>query len=190
MTRPRTNHPNTSAPKAKSESPNIRIQRRRVSRGVCRNSADRAYHVPNSTDAQACISPTGSILNSTMAARPRLIDQNAMASGRSFHCRPGRRARRQNSIRPRPSIPYTPKRRGVSMHRRGVKTLHVVKSDRRVDQEAEQAGSDEIPECHRDEEVDRPLVGADPGTLGVPRDSRCSPRLQSRSGPAARLPGR
>ncbi len=70
---PKANHPSTRAPKAKSESPNMRIQRRRVRRGVCRNSADRAYQVPYSTEAHACMSPTGNMLSTTIAARPTLM---------------------------------------------------------------------------------------------------------------------
>ena len=34
---------------------------------VCMNSDERAYQVPYSTDAQACISPTGSILTAPSA---------------------------------------------------------------------------------------------------------------------------
>ena len=91
-------------------SPNIRIHRSLVSIGVWRNSDDRAYQVPTSTDAQACARPIGNVLSRTMAASPMLMDQNAMARGRSFHISPGRRARRQNSISPSPSMPYTPNR--------------------------------------------------------------------------------
>ena len=87
----------------------MRLQRNRVISGVCMNSDDRAYHVPYSTEAQACMSPIGSTLISTIKASPMLIDQNANARGPFFHAFPGRRARRQNSISPSPSIPYTPK---------------------------------------------------------------------------------
>ena len=38
------------------------------------------------------------------------------------------------------------------MQRREVQALHVVQRQRRVDQEAEQARADQVPERHRDEE--------------------------------------
>ena len=53
--------------------------------------------------------------------------------------------------------------RGVAVHRRRVQALHVVERDRRVDEEAEQARADQIPERDGDEEVDRPLVRCHPG---------------------------
>ena len=90
------------------ESPNIRLQRSRFMSVVCMNSDERAYQVPYSTEAHACISPIGSTLISTISANPILIAQNANVSGPFFHAFPGRSARRQNSISPNPSVPYTP----------------------------------------------------------------------------------
>ncbi len=108
----------------------------------------------------------GSMLNRTMAAKPMLMDQNAIDSGRSFHISPGRSARRQKSIKSQAEHAVHAEQRGVSVHRSQVQSLHVVERDRRIDHEAEEAGAHEIPERNGDEEVDRPLVGADPRTVG------------------------
>jgi hypothetical protein len=62
-----TNQPSTIALAAKVVSPNIRIHRSLSINPVCRNSADRAYHVPYSTEAHVCIKPIGSKLISTMS---------------------------------------------------------------------------------------------------------------------------
>ena len=53
--------------------------------------------------------------------------------------------------------------RRVAVDRRRVEALHVVERDRRVDQEAEQARADQVPEGHGDEEVDRPRYAATHG---------------------------
>ena len=53
--------------------------------------------------------------------------------------------------------------RGVRVHRRRVQALDVVERDRRVDQEAEDAGPQHVPEGDGDEEQDRPAIGRDPG---------------------------
>jgi hypothetical protein len=71
--------------------------------------------------------------------------------------------------------------RGVAVDGRGVEALHVVEGDGRVDEEAEEAGADEVPEGDGDEEVDGPLVGLDPGLgtgelavlVGLPADPVC-----------------
>ena len=52
---------------------------------------------------------------------------------------------------------------GVSVQGRGVQTLHVVESDRRIDHEAEEAGAHHVPESHGNEEVDGPFVALHPG---------------------------
>src|SRR5690606_2928186 len=48
------------------------------------------------------------------------------------------------------------------MYRSRVESLHVVEGDWRINQEAENPGADEIPECDGDEAVDWPLIGLDP----------------------------
>src|SRR5688500_11495612 len=50
----------------------------------------------------------------------------------------------------------------MGMDRRGVEALHVIERDRRIDHETEQPCTERIPECDRDEEVDRPIVVAHP----------------------------
>ena len=52
-------------PTANALSPNARIHRSVVMTSVCMNSADRAYHVPCSTDAHVCKSPIGNMLSTT-----------------------------------------------------------------------------------------------------------------------------
>ena len=47
------------------------------------------------------------------------------------------------------------------MHWGEIKPLHIVQSDWMIDHEAEQTGSHEVPERNRNEEINRPLVGAD-----------------------------
>src|SRR5262245_32080582 len=86
MNRLNTNQPSKIAPSANVESPIIRIQRNLSIKPVCKNSDDRAYHVPYSTDAQVCIRPIGSRLINTIRARPMLIAQNELAIGQVFHC--------------------------------------------------------------------------------------------------------
>ena len=88
-----------------STSPGTRIQRRVCMVPVCRNSAERAYQVPRSIDAQACMMPMGNMLSTTMNTRPALMSQNEVFRMPSFHGRPGRRTRRQKSVSPRPSMP-------------------------------------------------------------------------------------
>jgi len=58
-------------------------------------------------------------------------------------------------------MPYTPNS-AVGVYGSEVQSLHVVQSDWRVDHEAEESSSDEIPECDGDKEVAWPSVGADP----------------------------
>ena len=66
------------------------------------------------------------------------------------------------------------------MHRREVEALHVVQRDGRVDEEAEEACADEVPEGDGHEEVNRPLVCADPWTLSGPtRQANVLPRLEA-----------
>ena len=70
--------------------------------------------------------------------------------------------------------------RGVAVQRREVQALHVVQRQRRVDQETEQARTDEVPETHREEEHDRPAVALHPfggaavapGVVGLHADQR------------------
>jgi hypothetical protein len=50
----------------------------------------------------------------------------------------------------------------VGVHGRRVEALHVEEGDRRVDHEAEEPGSHQVPEADRDEEVDGPAVLARP----------------------------
>ena len=52
---------------------------------ACRNSAERAYHIPCSTLAQVCMSPTGSTLIKTISANPMLIDQKEKDRSRVRH---------------------------------------------------------------------------------------------------------
>src|SRR5579883_2966736 len=94
-----------SAPRAKMLSPTIRSQRSWFMPLEWRNSDERAYQVPYSTDAHACIRPMGKMLIRTISASPMLMAQNAKARGAFFHALPGRRARRQNNIKPSPSMP-------------------------------------------------------------------------------------
>src|SRR6185437_11273755 len=108
--RPSTNHANRAAPMANRMSPGTLIQRKVCMEPDCMNSEDRAYQVPCSMEAHACNKPTGSMLRMTMKIKPKLRDQKESFNGVSFHLRPGLNARRQNSVRPRPSIPYTPNR--------------------------------------------------------------------------------
>ena len=61
--------------------------------------------------------------------------------------------------------------RGVGVDGRRVEALHVVEGDRRVDEEAEDARADEVPEGDADEEADRPAVALHP------RGARCCRRL-------------
>ncbi|MNM65992.1 hypothetical protein D3C81_774590 [compost metagenome] len=53
---------------------------------------------------------------------------------------------------------------GMPMHRRCIQALHIVQGHRRVDEEAEQPRTNEVPESHGHEEVNRPFVGFDPRT--------------------------
>src|SRR3546814_14190229 len=55
-----------------------------------------------------------------------------------------------------------PEQRGMTMQLRQLQTLHVVERQRRMDQEAEQAGADQIPKCNRDEEHHRPAIALHP----------------------------
>lgn len=50
------------------------------------------------------------------------------------------------------------------MHGCGVKPLHVVKGDRRIDEESEQSGPHKVPKSNGDKIVNRPLVRRHPGT--------------------------
>src|ERR1035438_3598598 len=108
VSNPSTNQANSAAPIANRMSPGTLIQRRVCMELDCMNSEERAYQVLCSMDAQACSSPTGSMLRITMKIKPKFRDQKESFSGASFHLRPGFSARRQNSVRPRPNIPYTP----------------------------------------------------------------------------------
>src|SRR5689334_22544630 len=83
----KTNQPSNNAPTANSASPGPRSQRRFCIKPVCKNSAERAYQVPCSTDAHVCIKPIGNKENKTIAASPRLIDQKAAFNGHSFQTR-------------------------------------------------------------------------------------------------------
>ena len=60
----------------------------------------------------------------------------------------------------------------MAVHWGEIKPLHIVQSDWMIDHEAEQTGSHEVLERNRNEEINRPLVGADSSLSGVPRDSR------------------
>ena len=126
------------------------------------NSAERAYQVPYSTDAQACIRPMGSRLSSTIGARPMLIAQKANASGPFFHALPRPQRAQAEEHQAEAEHAVHAEERRVAVHGGRVEALHVVERDGRIDQEAEEARADEIPEGHGDEEVDRPFVGRDP----------------------------
>lgn len=103
MTSPSTNQPSACAARAKT-SPVILIPRsEEVSER--KNSAVCDYQVPYSIDGHGCIKPIGSMLNSTIRASRLFIARNAKASAPLFHDLPGRRAREQNNISTRPSIP-------------------------------------------------------------------------------------
>ena len=52
--------------------------------GVCRKSAERAYHMPCSTLAQVCSNPTGNRLMMTMSASPMFNDQKLNDKIREF----------------------------------------------------------------------------------------------------------
>ena len=68
----------------------------------------------------------------------------------------------------------------MSVHRSQVEPLHIVECDWRVDQEAEQARADKIPERNGYEEIDRPFVSADPGTVsGTLRQADVLPCLET-----------
>jgi hypothetical protein len=50
----------------------------------------------------------------------------------------------------------------MTVERRRVESLHVVQGNRRVNHEAEQPGTDHVPEGDRHEEIDRPFVALNP----------------------------
>ena len=56
--------------------------------------------------------------------------------------------------------------------------------------EAEEAGAHEIPEGYGDEEVDRPFVGADPGTVGGAAGRRMFSHASNPISTRGRLPVR
>ena len=66
VSNPSTNQANNAAPIANRMSPGTLIQRRVCMTLDYMNSEERAYQVPCSMDAQACTSPTGSMLRITM----------------------------------------------------------------------------------------------------------------------------
>ena len=74
------------------------------------NSALRAHQVPTYTEAHAWRRPSGNTEPRTIVASPPFRHQKETASGASVHAAPGRSARRQKSMSPMPSMPYTPKR--------------------------------------------------------------------------------
>src|SRR5690606_4198157 len=49
-------------------------------------------------------------------------------------------------------------KRSVCVNGRGVQALHIIKSDRRIYHKSENAGSDQIPKCDRDKEIDDPFI--------------------------------
>ena len=100
-----------------------------------------------------------------MKIRPKFSDQKESFKAPCFHGRPGFKARRQNRVRPSPSIPYTPNNAVWPWTRREVETLNVIEGDGWVDEETEQSGSHHVPECDRHEEIDRPLVIRNPWRL-------------------------
>src|SRR3989339_647900 len=46
----------------------------------------------------------------------------------------------------------------MRVKRRRIDSLGIIKNNGRIDQESEHAGADQVPEGHRDEEIDRPFV--------------------------------
>ncbi len=56
-----------------------------------------------------------------------------------------------------------PEQRRMTVHGGGVEPLHIVKGDRRVDEEPEQTRPHQIPEGDGDKVIDRPFVRLDPG---------------------------
>ncbi|KZL09488.1 hypothetical protein PsAD14_01855 [Pseudovibrio sp. Ad14] len=69
---------------------------------------------------------------------------------------------------------------GVTVGWCGIETLHVIECQRWIDEEAEQASANQIPEQNRGEEVKRPLVVVDPlsvlfqlvGLIGLKADNQ------------------
>ena len=76
---------------------------------------------------------------------------------------------------------------GVAVGGGHVQALHVVERGRRVDREAQQAGTDGVPEGHGHEAQHGPLVRGEPGRLA---SASRSAGLPGRSGSAAPLPAR
>jgi hypothetical protein len=89
-------------PTAKIVSQTMRSQRSVSISPVWRNSAERAYYIPYSTEAHVCINPMGS---STISSSPTSMPQKEYFIGHSFQALPGWSARRQKSMSPMPSIP-------------------------------------------------------------------------------------
>ena len=143
-------------------SPGTRIQRSVCMVPDCMNSAERAYQVPCSIDAHAWSSPTGSMLRMTMKIRPKFRDQKESFNGAllPLAARVERPQAKQREAKTEHSIHA--EQSGVAMDGSKVESLNVVKGDGRIDEEAEQSGSDQIPERNGDEEIDGPLVVRNP----------------------------
>src|SRR5436305_15306106 len=69
----------------------------------------------------------------------------------------------------------------MSVDWRGVQSLHVIKRDRRIDEEAEQARAHEVPEGHTYKEIDRPAIGTNPANIAfaVARHPHVLPSLET-----------
>ena len=107
------------------------------------------------------------MLRMTMKTRPRLSDQKDSFSGVSFHLRAGLQHPQAKEREPEAEHSVDTEERGVAVDGRQVEALHVVEGDGRIDEEAEEAGSDQVPEGNRDEEVDGPFVVGDPRRFSV-----------------------
>ena len=103
----------------------------------------------------------GSSESSDHAARPMLMDQNAAFSSLLSSTRRVQPAQAEEHQADAEHAVHA-EQGGVAVDRRRVEALHVVEGERRVDEEAEEARADQVPERHGDEEQDRPSVACDP----------------------------
>src|SRR5207237_1795369 len=69
--------------------------------------------------------------------------------------------------------PVDTEQSGMAMHGGSVQTLHVIQGDGRIDQKSKQSGAYEVPECHRNKEVDGPLISCNPDML-LPRSCQAN----------------
>ena len=110
----------------------------------CMNSAERAYQVPRSIDAHACNSPTGNMLRMTMKINPKFRHQKGELSGVSFHLWPGFSALEAEQREAKPEHPVHAEQCRVAVDRSEVQSLDVIQRDRRIDEKAKQACSNQV----------------------------------------------